>query len=128
MFDQTFDSYIQESCDSVLKCISESGLNYVIQATPYSVYITMRKSLTNTCRNKVNLVGPKVSQNDCIASTKRDQDLETFQKRCKFLENSNENLKDKFEDSVKELESSLEYIKNLENKVETLQKNKDPSN
>ena len=73
-------------------------------------------------------MGPKVSQNDCIASTKRDQDLETFQKRCKFLENSNENLKDKFEDSVKELESSLEYIKNLENKVETLQKNKDPSN
>ena len=37
-------TYISDSCSKILTCIRSSGLNFYCEETPYSIYITVRKS------------------------------------------------------------------------------------
>ena len=37
---------IETSCQDIMNCISESSLNYSVNLTPYSLYITIRKSFS----------------------------------------------------------------------------------
>ena len=42
-----------QSCDKLLNLIRESNLNFLIQETPFSAFITVRKSLCRKSRNEV---------------------------------------------------------------------------
>ena len=37
---------IDKLCQEIMTCISESSLNYSVNLTPYSLYITVRKSFS----------------------------------------------------------------------------------
>ena len=37
-------TYISDSCSKILTCVRSSGLNFYCEETPYSIYITVRKS------------------------------------------------------------------------------------
>ena len=39
---------IETSCQEIMNCITESSLNYSVKLTPYSLYITIRKSFSKT--------------------------------------------------------------------------------
>ena len=41
-------SNVQSSCDFILKEVRSSSLNYSVQETPFSLYLTIRKSLVKT--------------------------------------------------------------------------------
>ena len=90
--EQNSVNFIQNKCDSVLRCISDSSLNYVIQSTPYSIYITIRKSLSKWNLNLDNK-SIQSAQNDSFQSGKSDHQLQALQKRNTFLEDANETLR-----------------------------------
>ena len=49
-----FPSYLpQQSCDLILQQIRTSHLNFAIQETPYSIFLTIRKSFTKSFQNHV---------------------------------------------------------------------------
>ena len=96
---QILDNYIKNSCMSVIKCISSSNLNYCIQDTPYSIFITLRKSLTSKARNSQNL------ENQLFQI---DQGLTSLEKHCAVFQKANGNLKNAYEEAVIEEESNQE--------------------
>ena len=46
---------IQKSCQDVINCVSESSLNFSVKITPFSIYITLRKSFSNCPVNTSSL-------------------------------------------------------------------------
>ena len=117
--EQNSVNFIQNKCDSVLRCISDSSLNYVIQSTPYSIYITIRKSLSK-CNPNLDNKSLQSAQNDSFQSGKSDHQLQALQKRNTFLEDANETLRGDLENSVMENETSIQKIDLLERQNVTL--------
>ena len=100
---------VQDSCHSFLNSSRITNLNYGIQETPHSIFISIRKSLDKSFVAPQNL------------STKiTSVPVEEFSRlvsHCKFLEDSNGALKTDFEDEVAENEVNLKKISELEDKV-----------
>ena len=71
-----------ENCNTILSSLRKSGLNFIVQETPYSAYITIRK---NFCSGFV--VNSTVSNND------NDNDTEQKLEEVKKLEKTNNYLK-----------------------------------
>lgn len=42
-------------CEKILNTVNSSNLNYIVNETPYSVFITMRKRFTNDFRDLTNV-------------------------------------------------------------------------
>ena len=91
-----------ESCTTVLSFLRKSGLNFIVQETPYSAYVTIRKKF---CSGFV--VTSAVSNNT--------KDIEQKLVEVNNLENTNEYLK-------KELEETVELLENIKSEKEVLQK------
>ena len=96
---------IQKACQSVLNSIRSTNLHYGIQETPFSIHITVRKSL-----KKSSIVSeqesPKV--NDSVS-----QEMTKLNSRCTFLEQANEALKLDYEAEVNESESLKKHVAEL---------------
>jgi hypothetical protein len=108
---------IQNSCASVLNSVRQSGLNFAIQETPFSFYVTVRKS---ALRGHHQLL----PHHQHGASLDPNIVIEQLQKQCAFLQQANDKLQLDFAESVDyadELESliksSKETNKILEEKV-----------
>jgi chromosome segregation ATPase len=118
---QNLDNYIKNSCMSVIKCISSSNLNYCIQDTPYSTYITLRKSLTSKLRNSQNLENQAFQNKQFnFDLDKSDQKLASLERHCETLVRANANLKTEFEGAVIEAESNQDQIRDLQVRNENL--------
>ena len=100
------DVKAQETCTSVLSSLRMSGLNFVIQETPFSAYITIRKKFLN----------------GFVSFTVKDDDdsIEQNQEKITKLENENAYMKNK-------LEESLQVIESLRNEKEVIQKRSENS-
>ena len=93
---------VEESCNSIINTVRSLPLNFSIVETPYSVYLTVRKSLV---RNASSLGNVK----------KESQD-----EKVKMLEESNQRLKANFEELVIECKENTKYIHDIEDKNEIL--------
>ena len=107
------DAQIQHSLISIMSEIRSTNLNYAIKETPFSMYITLRKSL-----NKMKLP-------DSYPSKKPIRNLHSENSSnlliyCEHLEQANDALKDMFEDEVIEHEAKVKVINELQEKVENL--------
>ena len=91
-----------ETCNTILSFLRKSGLNFIVQETPYSAYITIRKKF---CSGFV--VNSTVSNNDNDTEQKLEE-VEKLEKRNNYLKN--------------ELEETLELIENIKSEKEVLQK------
>ena len=90
--------------------ISLSDLNFCVKDTPYSIYVTIRKSLNFTARGKDAL------ENHLIESyelTRIDQNLVNLKKCCTFLEDVNQNIKLQYEDAMADKKADHEHINGL---------------
>ena len=94
------DVKAQETCSSVLSSLRMSGLNFVIQETPFSAYITIWKKFLNC------FVSDIVKDNDDY--------IEQNQKKVTKLENENAYMK-------KQLEEALQVTESLRNEKEVIQ-------
>ena len=94
----------QQSCDKVLALLRGSCLNYLIQETPYSAFITIRKSF---CKE------PKKFQNNTIN--------EVIDEKFK-LEIENYKLKTILEDREFQLRSRKEEVEILQTRLDNAEK------
>ena len=76
-----------ETCNTILSSLRTSGLNFIVQETPYSAYITIRKKFCNGF-----VVNSTISSND--------DNLEQKIEEVKKLENANNYLKNKLEETL----------------------------
>ena len=90
---------IQNSCAKILNTVRQSGLNFSIQETPYSFFVTVRKSVLKSLQ--VSILDESETGTVNLASNALTEEL---QSHCLFLEQSNSRLKSDFEDAVHELE------------------------
>ena len=67
-----------QACDQILTNLRKSGLNFVIQETPFSAYITIRKKFCNGFTISADTEDEQKVQND---------------KKVQKLENENDNLR-----------------------------------
>ena len=111
---------IENSCFAILSNIRSSKLNYSIQETPYSIYLTIRKSI----RKSPTFSNPEIQSFSppgtisAVLELKKENEL--LLNKCQFLERSNQELKNSFEEATNENETNLETIHNLEDKIEIL--------
>jgi hypothetical protein len=96
---------IQKISASVLNSVRQSGLNFAIQETPYSFYVTVRKS---TLRGHHHLL-PDHQQ---CASLDPKIVIEQLQKHCAFLQQANDNLQ-------LDLSESVDFADELENLIKS---------
>ena len=91
MFTMAANSSIQKSCDLVLASVRSSSLNYSSQETPFSIYLTIRKSFSKATFNQ----SPGCDSNH----QNRDQDIlvETLKSNIKALEDKNLHLVHSYE-------------------------------
>jgi hypothetical protein len=103
---------MEDSYRNIMNSIRSSGLHFCLQETPYSCYITVRKSLINP-QSSPQILNADPSSNNIESNTKvlelKSQNI--------FLENSNLKLKQSYQDAVEEVEDKAEVIVNLETEL-----------
>ena len=109
----------QNSCGSILNNVRMSGLNFCIQETPFSCYVTIRKSPVKT--PKVPL--PNSQQR--VPNPNPDCNIDLLKSRISFLENANEKVKNDFHRAVEELEVTSAELKALKSANENKERQLD---
>ena len=109
--------HIQPSCDSILDSVRSSPLNYSVQETAFSLYVTIRKS------TRKNFKMSSSQQNyPCENISQNANELDFLKSRCQLVENRNEALKSQLEEAVVEVEEKQNYIEHLETKLNAEEK------
>ena len=104
--------HLQNQCNLILQNVRSCGLNYTSQETPFSIYITLRKSLVTY---KSSHASPEVKSDPELYSqspTKCDfnHNYEKLEKSYNILQKAYDTLKDDFEDAVNECEHKNKII------------------
>ena len=108
------DLQIENKCHEILQSLKSSSLNYSAQITPFSIYVTVRKSLVKQMINHPSEEAQTVVDKNSDFSSK----YEIMKSRCKFLETSNDELKVSLEQEVIANEGKSELMKRLETCLE----------
>ena len=93
------------SCQSILNQVRKTNLNFSLQETPFSIYLTVRKSFVKSrivLDNPVNHV---------------DKDSEYLKSKLALLQIEHEKLKGSLRESLEENETKTSIISNLEKKI-----------
>ena len=93
-----------EACDEVINAIKSSNLHFVLQETPHSVYITIRKKFVN--KDFVKISG--------------DTDTRTA---LRYLEIDHNNLKKDYKEKIATHEEALNLVKTLKDKLDKVEEN-----
>ena len=91
---------LQTSCNSILNNVRNSSLNYALHETPFSIYITLRKTEVKF-KDTSNIYSVPVKSENASVDNK-----------------AYHAVKDDLVDALKELEAKCEHIKRLENSLE----------
>ena len=97
---------IQNSYHTILNHVRISGLNFSIQETPFSCYISVRKTKIKS--------PPVLDHEQSAFNFGADLEIEQIKARCQFLENANENLKHDYEVAIEELEEKTKQTIDLQ--------------
>jgi chromosome segregation ATPase len=101
---------IQSSCDQIIYCVRGSLLNFSIHETPYSLYLTIRKSLSNSTTEQNISSCQKLSHPS-------ENDIAGIRKKLERSESANNSLQLNYQEAVGECESYLKKVDNLQEKV-----------
>ena len=105
---------VKNACDMVINSARDSFLNYSLQETPYSIYLTIRKTFIRS-----NLT---LDQNFCqvqlnTSCKQDDSEIRGLKVQVKHLEESNTALENKYIEAVDDCEQSYLKIKELETTI-----------
>ena len=113
---------VERSCQEKINCVSQSSLNYSINITPFSIYIPVRKSLSNSGNPPLADSSLNAGQNDSKLSelkvVEKDSNATTVQIR--ELEKGNLCLKNSLDEALAVIESKCEEVKILKVKISDL--------
>ena len=115
---------IPNSCHTILSHVRMSGLNFSIQETPFSFYISVRKSKIKY--QQVDL--PDQQQSYLNLESNHNRAIEQLRSRCELLENANVNLKRSYEEAIEGLEVKTKNITDLQNVAKNLVERLEESN
>ena len=110
-----FSPFIEKSCNSIIQNIRSSPLNFSLQETPFSIYITVRKSVVKTkihqdvCQNVESELSPE-------PASALKTELDSLNRKVKFLEEANNGLKKDYEEAVVQNEEYLKHNAVLDDK------------
>ena len=99
-------TYLENTCDFLVHKIRASGLNFSCQETPYSFYITLRKSFT---KSRLSQPGFAISE-----SSDLKEKFEKLSARNKILENKSKQLQRDFENLLEDNKAAHELAQNLQ--------------
>ena len=102
---------IQNSCDVILNSVRASFLNFSSSETPYSLYISIRKSWAKTKGFPI----PEIPSDS--SSLVSQEDLEKLRIQLKHVQDSNESLKIRYEESANDCEKAYRKVNELETKL-----------
>ena len=99
----SMENMIQNSCNSIINTnsIRLSDLNYSFQETPFSIYLTIRKSIV---RSKVASLDLSTSQQ---VFDKSESEGSLLKSRCQYLEEANATLKYNYEQTTIEIRNTF---------------------
>ena len=110
---------IKNSCDLILNSVRNSSLNSTIQETPFSSYLTIRKTLNKSF--------PTFQQN-CVEpfpifdADQNEAEIVTLKQKLKDVQESNDNLKNDYSEAVDDSEQCRIQIKNLGTIIDAMKK------
>ena len=110
-------SNLDATCNFLLKSIRSSGLNFSFQETPFSMYVTIRKSFIQSKSTKSSSPDEKPVQHNDSVESELDKIKAKYDKLLneqKSLQKANENIKSDFEEAINECEANNEVIGNLQ--------------
>ena len=102
------------ACGQVIFGLRMSGLNYAVNETPFSVYITIRKKFIRGAHEKQILVG------DCSKTNEKDLKIDSLGKLNKELESKLGFAKFDYEASEVKLEKLVKDNSKCEDQIENL--------
>ena len=108
------------ACGQVLFCIKMSKLNYLVQETPYSVHITLRKKFLNV--KNANSVNNDIAAE--VAETNDDEPRNSFKEKLVDVEKENKELREKIKDNLHTIEMFRVENEELETKNDDLESEK----
>ena len=106
---------IQNSCDLVLNSVRTSSLNFSVFETPYSIYLSVRKSFS-----KSKLIPDHILPN--CDNQKYANEIEDLKTNLKSAEHANNLLATKYEEAVADSEESFSEIHRLKAVIENCEK------
>ena len=102
------ESQIQDSLNSIMSQIRSTNLNYSIEETPFSTYITLRKSLNKA---KWSRIHPWLNSLKIFP---------IYWPHCELLEQANDDLKHMFEEGMIEHETKVKVMIGLQDKIKAI--------
>ena len=96
-----------ETCDLILKQVRSSSLNFAIQETPFSVYLTLRKSFCQPPRKVSTPDKPSNIVESELSSKKLKTELETLRKELKVLKTKSDHLEEANDELSRQLEEEV---------------------
>ena len=108
---------VKNSCDKVLTSVRDSSLNFSLQETPFSIYITIRKSFLR-CRSDSLDKNPSNYKEEQTSG--KSQELEDLITKLKSEEKINLALKNNYEEAIEDSAKCYQRIEDLETQVERL--------
>ena len=108
---------IEQSCQEIIKCVSKSHLNYAVNLTPYSLYLTIRKSFSkNKIQPKSHPV-PYVGGKGCDHPDQLELQIEQLKIDLKKAEAKNHSLKFELEEALEDSENTYKENKFLRERI-----------
>ena len=100
---------IKNSVNFIMQTVRESSLNYSIQETPYSLYLSIRKTLSRASHSEISQAQ--------ILSTSMKNEIEILENKLEKAQKENLTLKNNFEEAIKECEGYCSTIKRIESEI-----------
>ena len=111
----------QASCQEVLQLLRSTNLIFLVQESPYSAYVTIRKRFRKDASNHSEILDQKahhlrdVHENDCIK-----RELGNLKISSEAITKVNSTLKDNLEEATDECEALQNKVTNYEHVLENL--------
>ena len=115
MFANVNSSSPQVSCQEVLQTLRSSNLIFIVQESPYSAYVTIRKRFRKDSQQSSQPDFKKVSEADVFK-----RDLDNLKISYDTIVNHNKNLNENYETSVAECEELHLKVNEFEEIIENL--------
>ena len=113
----------QEACDKILKEIRTSNLHFMVQESPYSIYLTLRKRFFKNTKVKTGKVPESEAETELLkaALEKKEKELIEAKNTIKLLESkldhSEEVLIEQANKNKKQVEKVADENKILKNSI-----------
>ena len=107
---------LDNSCELIVKSVRNSCLNFSIRETPYSLYLTIRKSFSNVPKEHI-LSQPPVEILKNVSETLLKEKIQELKVKLNEAEDMNHRLRLEHEEVVNDSEECQKKLKNLEAKI-----------